>query len=473
MSTRTERLLIAGIFIAASAITYFTFGILGTWDAYPQQSTQVGLAVPQGPAVFETSLQDRISSTDTSLSLVSATVRGGTALSGFNCFTLDEGRTDMEYVCGTVSGTTVSSLTRGVDPVTATTTNATVRFAHRKGANVKITDFPLVQRLRALANGNDTFPNLLYYTSGTACSGSSINASICDKAYIDGVAVAGASNANLTTKGIIELATGAQAGSSTATDTTGASLGLYTGISTSSPYTPASVVPVTMPNGKLKQAFLDLAEGFTWLGAHIFSGLTTFTATSTMATSTVASSTITNLNVANITGVTSVGGLIGTWRQLAATTTSVAMTWATTTFSGVNTLRIEFIMPSAASDEVGFQFNGDSSLLYSSTSYINYANPAGIIVNGARNAYFGGIDQSTTTNMHVVMDISSNASLRKQFAYQGSATNASFFNPYVFSGAGVWNNTSSQITSIAFALNTGSFPGGTIPSGTIIRVFGQ
>jgi hypothetical protein len=87
---------------------------------------------------------------------VSATVRGGTALSGFNCFTIDEGRTDMEYVCGTVSGTTVSSLTRGIDPVTATTTNATVQFAHRKGANVKITDFPIIQRLRQLANGSST-----------------------------------------------------------------------------------------------------------------------------------------------------------------------------------------------------------------------------------------------------------------------------------------------------------------------------
>ena len=102
--------------MAASAIAYFAFGILGTWNAYPQQSTQVGVAAPQGPAVFETPLQDRISSTDTSLSLVSATVRGGTALSGFNCFTIDEGRTDMEYVCGTVSGTTVSSLTRGIEP---------------------------------------------------------------------------------------------------------------------------------------------------------------------------------------------------------------------------------------------------------------------------------------------------------------------------------------------------------------------
>jgi hypothetical protein len=78
---------------------------------------------------------------------VSAKVRGGTALSGFNCFTLDEGRTDMEYVSGTVSGTTVSSLTRGIDPVTATTTNATVQFAHCEGANVKTTDFSLAPQL--------------------------------------------------------------------------------------------------------------------------------------------------------------------------------------------------------------------------------------------------------------------------------------------------------------------------------------
>lgn len=145
----------------------------GHLGCLPHQSTQVGLAVPQGPAVFETSLQDRISSTDTSLSLVSPTVRGGTALSGFNCFTLDEGRTDIEYVCGTVSGTTVSSLTRGVDPVTAPTTNPTVQFCASQGHQRQDYGLPPIHRLRALTNGNDTFTNLLYYTSGTACSASS------------------------------------------------------------------------------------------------------------------------------------------------------------------------------------------------------------------------------------------------------------------------------------------------------------
>jgi hypothetical protein len=159
--------------------SFFAFGILGIGDAY-QASKSASLclkALQSSKHPFKTALAPQ---TPRSL-LISATVRGGTALSGFNCFAIDEGRTDMEYVCGTVSGTTMSSLTRGIVPVTATTTNATVQYAHRKGVNVKITDFPIIQRLRQLANGSDTFPNLLYYTSGTACSGASINATICDK----------------------------------------------------------------------------------------------------------------------------------------------------------------------------------------------------------------------------------------------------------------------------------------------------
>jgi hypothetical protein len=76
----------------------------------------------------------------------------------------------MEYVCGTVSGTTVSSLTRGVDPVTAPTTNPTVQFCASQGHQRQDYGLPPIHRLRALTNGNDTFTNLLHYTSGTACS---------------------------------------------------------------------------------------------------------------------------------------------------------------------------------------------------------------------------------------------------------------------------------------------------------------
>src|SRR3954447_21810641 len=149
------------------------FGILvGTTSHHSQpqptpEPTTLGVALPSGTAVFETSLASRISSSDTSMTLVSTTTRGGGSLAGYQCFTIDEGRSDAEYVCGFLtSAKTVTGLTRGLDPLTGTSTNATLQFAHRVGANVKITDFPLIGIMRAILNGADTVPNLLSYTSG-------------------------------------------------------------------------------------------------------------------------------------------------------------------------------------------------------------------------------------------------------------------------------------------------------------------
>jgi hypothetical protein len=100
------------------------------------------VTLPSGPALFETSLQSRISSTDTSMTLVANSLRGGQSITGYNCFTIDEGRSDSEYVCGTVSGTSVTSLERGLSFTTGTTTVVALEKAHRKGADVKITDSP-------------------------------------------------------------------------------------------------------------------------------------------------------------------------------------------------------------------------------------------------------------------------------------------------------------------------------------------
>ena len=59
-----------------------------------------------------------------------------------------------------------------------------------------------------LLDGTDEFPAILTYASAVAAC--SANDDICDKAYIDGVVSAGASDANLTTKGLVEQATIAQ-----------------------------------------------------------------------------------------------------------------------------------------------------------------------------------------------------------------------------------------------------------------------
>jgi hypothetical protein len=172
-----------------------------------------GVALPQAPAVFETSLQSRISATDTSMTLVSNSVRGGSTLSGYQCFTIDEGRTDAEFVCGTISGTTVSNLERGIDPLNATSTNAALKFAHRVGSPVKVTDFPIIQRLRNLANGNETFPNPLFVDVSTSTIAGLGTSTIPTKEYVDFVGSSGCSNASETARGCVEIATQAEAAS--------------------------------------------------------------------------------------------------------------------------------------------------------------------------------------------------------------------------------------------------------------------
>ncbi len=159
----------------------------------------VGATLPQATGVFETSLATPITSTATSMTLTANAIRGGGAVSGYSCFTVDEGSAQAEVICGTVSGTTVSSLTRGVSYSDGVTSVSGNKFAHRRGANVKITDFPIVQILKAQNNGDATFANPLKYESGIAPLAAD---DLTDKEYVDGVAIAGAPDASTTVKGI-------------------------------------------------------------------------------------------------------------------------------------------------------------------------------------------------------------------------------------------------------------------------------
>jgi hypothetical protein len=257
---------LAGLVLAVIGIASLIYGyaLHEASQPVPPDSVNLGVALPSATALFETSLQDRITTSDTSMSIVSAAVRGGGTLSGYQCFTVDEGRSDAEFICGTLSGTTVSGLERGIDPLTGTSSVAALKFAHRKGANVKITDFPILSRVRNQNNGVETYPNLLTYTAGTACSVGSANATICDKAYIDGVVVSGASNANETTKGIVEAATQIEMASSSNLGSTGAGLYVQSKNSTSSPYTTGLWNVITMNDGKISPNFIATSSAYTY-----------------------------------------------------------------------------------------------------------------------------------------------------------------------------------------------------------------
>lgn len=271
------KIILTPFFIIGSALGFYN----------TTESPTLSAALPQGVAVFETALQSPISSSATSMTLTANSVRGGSTLSGYNCFTIDEGSSQAEFVCGTVSGTTVSSLTRGVDPVTATTTNATLQFAHRRGANVKITDFPLVQIIRNQLNGNDTFNNILNYQYSPDYTSASTTA-VASKGYVDGVAFSGSPDASETVKGISELSTTAEAAAGTSAGATGARLVIPASMCSSTPSANVLCV-ITSAAGKIAQGFLDLTQSFTWSGNQMFNASTTMTATTTIAASNVLS----------------------------------------------------------------------------------------------------------------------------------------------------------------------------------------
>ncbi len=241
----------------------------------PGERGMVGASIPVAVARFETSLQSKLTSSANSMTLTSDPLftKIGTSLSGYVCFTIDEGTTVVEDVCGTASGTAISSLTRGMSPLTGTSSVAALAFEHRKGASVKITDAPQLLVVSRILNGNELLPNPLKYdpsiTTTTLSSNTSYVASV---AYANSLAFAGAPTATGTTPGLIELASRTQLSAGTAMD------GAYTLVPQNayfnSTFQSATTVPVTGANGKLAQNFLDLTQAWT------FTATTTLAATS-------------------------------------------------------------------------------------------------------------------------------------------------------------------------------------------------
>lgn len=187
--------------------------------------TAIGATIPGSVASFSTTLATSISDSDTSMSLSSIMTDDGVTLVDGKIygFTIDQGTALEEFVIGTVEtdDSTVNSMTRGVSVLTGSTSITALKKNHRRGATVKITDHPVITVMARILNGDETIPNILSYDSGVTPSAGS---DLADKEYVDGVAVAGAPDANTTTKGIFEQSTVAELNAGSATGTTGAIL---------------------------------------------------------------------------------------------------------------------------------------------------------------------------------------------------------------------------------------------------------
>ena len=222
-------------------------------------------------ADFRTSLSLEIAVGGTSGQLQSNTDDDGVALpTGIYFFTLDGENSQKEHiVCTNTAGvlTGISSVSRqGVQ------TSGVVR-KHRIGATVTITDFAHIKYLNDLLKGTtnlDASDPLEY--DGTA-SITTAN-QLATKAYVDGVAVSGAPNADETTKGIVELATSAETGAGTSAGATGARLVPPNSLlkNTSAGVGDAGKVPVLGADGLLDQTFLDKVR--TWALTQTFNAAT-------------------------------------------------------------------------------------------------------------------------------------------------------------------------------------------------------
>jgi hypothetical protein len=256
-------ILFATLFILSSLVGFIT------GSPEPQvplsQVPSLGAALPSATANFETSLAAPITSSATSMTLSANSVRGGGSLSGYQCFTIDEGSAQAETVCGTISGTSVTSMSRGISQATGTTTVSALQFAHRRGASVKITDYPVIQILKAQANGEDTYNNILKYSTTTPDCASADE--ICDYGFITGLAFNGAGviDATAVAKGVVELATQIESASSTSAGSSG-NLAIPASSATST-YNSATAplrIVVTQNSGKIDNYFISTTTLYTY-----------------------------------------------------------------------------------------------------------------------------------------------------------------------------------------------------------------
>lgn len=148
----------------------------------------VAATIPVSVATFQTSLQASITATATSMTLVSGTNAAGDALSGYTCFNIDEGTSIAEFVCGQASGTAITSMIRGIDPVDGDLEVTALKKAHRRGASVKITNYPALGILSRILNGNEQIPGAITYASGVTPTASG---DLTDKEYVLSVVAGG------------------------------------------------------------------------------------------------------------------------------------------------------------------------------------------------------------------------------------------------------------------------------------------
>lgn len=193
---------------------------------------------------------------------------------------------------------TLTGVTRGNDFVFPYAASTTLAKAHAGGSYFIISNtagfygqqFLFSNEISTSSAGivfSSTTPPY-YDEPGAQASGNYISTTseLASVAYVNAVTTAGAPNASISVKGIVQLATARQAASSTLNGSTGAFDVLQSSYATDTPgtlcaTTAGGCVLMSLLNGKLSQSWIDFTQLFSFTGGLISTGSSTLVGTST------------------------------------------------------------------------------------------------------------------------------------------------------------------------------------------------
>lgn len=235
-------------------------------------------------------LRTSIGTTDTSINLVSLKNRSDIPLTmgllgtdkAYGTLSPQTSRSEFISFTGITqnsNGTAqLTGVTRGLSDIYPYTASTTLQEAHPGQSIFILSDSPQFFEEFTKARNESLISSVWnFYQLPISTSTATSSRQFITKAQLDASVNQGAATSTESNGGIVELATSIEAASST---DLGAEkpLVLQAKNSTSTPdeVTQVNRVPVTNLAGKLHQLFLNLNEGFSWLGSHVFNASTTF-----------------------------------------------------------------------------------------------------------------------------------------------------------------------------------------------------
>jgi hypothetical protein len=278
-------------FLGLLALVLVFFGGYSAYNATtPEPNLGATNPIPTVVALFETTLASSISADATSFNLTSGMTKDGVTLASSTYgFIIDEGTASEEFVLADCTNTVCTNVQRGISVISGTSTVASLKKAHRRGASVKITNGPQLMIITNVFNGIQGFPEIVKYdgsisTSSIAADGDNlVSVDLLNSVAFDTSGVVPATEASA---GFVELATQSEMGSAAETGTNG-TLVVQSKYSTST--SPGSGIwnIVSLATGFISESWLPktLTELYTYspttITGHAETEIVTFTSSGT------------------------------------------------------------------------------------------------------------------------------------------------------------------------------------------------